>query len=157
MRGIAVHLERSAEALHIRYELEAPLDRLRLPAAGPFRPGEKLWQHTCFEIFVSPGMPAYREFNFSPSGEWAAYSFSQYRDGEPVSGGVDSLAARIRPDHLEIEAAIRCPKGNLKVALSAVIEDREGPLSYWALRHPPGNPDFHHPDGFVLPLDEIRN
>jgi hypothetical protein len=28
-----------------------------------------------------------------------------------------------------------------------------GALSYWALRHPPGKPDFHHPAGFALELD----
>ena len=25
--------------------------------------------------------PAYREFNFSPSGEWAVYDFRSYRNG----------------------------------------------------------------------------
>ena len=33
------------------------------------------------------------------------------------------------------------------------IEDEAGALSYWALRHPPGKPDFHHPAGFALELD----
>jgi len=37
-----------------------------------------------------------------------------------------------------------------RVALASVIEAGDGTLSYWALRHPPGKPDFHHPDGFVL-------
>ena len=39
---------------------------------------------------------------------------------------------------------------DLKLALTAVVEDGSGRLSYWALRHAPGKPDFHHPDGFVL-------
>jgi hypothetical protein len=157
VRGIAVDLERSTDALRVRYELEAPFDRLRIPATRAFRPGEKLWQHTCFEIFLSPRMPAYREFNFSPSREWAAYSFSRYREGEPASGGVEDLAVTMSGDVLTVEATIRCAKDRLKVALSAVIEDREGSLSYWALRHPPGKPDFHHRDGFALELDEIRD
>jgi hypothetical protein len=38
----------------------------------------------------------------------------------------------------------------LRIALAAVIEDENGRLSYWGLRHPPGKPDFHHPDGFAL-------
>ncbi len=41
---------------------------------------------------------------------------------------------------------------SLELALSAVIEQRDGGLSYWALRHAPGQPDFHHPDGFALTL-----
>ena len=47
--------------------------------------------------------------------------------------------------------------GKLKLGLSAVIEGADGGLSYWALRHPPGKPDFHHPEAFVLELDEIRH
>ncbi len=40
-----------------------------------------------------------------------------------------------------------------KLALSAVIEETDGTKSYWALRHPPGAPDFHHPDCFALTLE----
>ena len=152
-----MQLERSAAALSVCYELEADLDRLRIPEAGPFRPGEKLWQHTCFEIFVSSRMPAYQEFNFSPSGEWAAYSFRRYREGGPACGGVGRLAASKTENGLSVEAGIACAPGDLKVALSAVIEDRDGVLSYWALKHPPGKPDFHHPEGFALELHEIRD
>jgi len=43
------------------------------------------------------------------------------------------------------------------LAVSAVVEDRDGVLSYWALRHPPGEPDFHHPGAFTLQLDEARH
>ena len=39
---------------------------------------------------------------------------------------------------------------HLRVAMAAVIEDDTGGLSYWGLRHPPGKPDFHHPNGFAL-------
>ncbi|HEY0337828.1 MAG TPA: hypothetical protein VGC70_10865, partial [Burkholderiales bacterium] len=45
----------------------------------------------------------------------------------------------------------------LTLAVSAVIEARDGSLSYWALKHPPGKPDFHCSDAFVLGLDEIRD
>ena len=35
-----------------------------------------------FELFVgSPTGAAYEEYNFSPSGEWAAYGFARYRNG----------------------------------------------------------------------------
>ena len=40
----------------------------------------------------------------------------------------------------------------LRLGLSAVIEDDSGKLSYWALKHPSGKPDFHHPDTFVLEI-----
>jgi len=145
------------------YALKADLTHLRIPPPRPPRKADRLWQHTCFEAFVSTNdKPAYYEFNFAPSGEWAAYSFQGYRDGCPFEG--DRLAPRIsvsntadrfdlhaivRLDHLPTIASHAC----LLFALSAVIEDQSGKLSYWALRHPPGKPDFHHPDSFALKLD----
>jgi hypothetical protein len=36
-----------------------------------------------------------------------------------------------------------------------VIESADGSISYWALRHPAGRPDFHHLDGFALLLDAV--
>lgn|GEM_PF-5239716 len=41
----------------------------------------------------------------------------------------------------------------LHLNLAAVIEEKSGTKSYWALAHPPeGPPDFHHPSCFVLEL-----
>jgi hypothetical protein len=61
------------------------------------------------------------------------------------SGDRLELDAEIRPDHL--------PAGrSLRLGLSAVLEDADGVLSYWALRHPPGKPDFHHTDTFAMQL-----
>ncbi len=68
--------------------------------------------------------------------------------------------SRRADEQLELDALIRleclplaplCAR--LQLALSAVIEDKQGVLSYWALTHPPGKPDFHHPDAFVLELE----
>jgi hypothetical protein len=42
------------------------------------------------------------------------------------------------------------------LGLSAVIEENDGRISYWALAHPPGKPDFHHPDCFALELPAAR-
>jgi hypothetical protein len=36
-----------------------------------------------------------------------------------------------------------------RLGLSALIEDTSGSKSCWALAHPPGKPDFHHPDCFA--------
>jgi len=39
-----------------------------------------------------------------------------------------------------------------EVGISAVIEELDGTKSYWALAHPPGAPDFHHPTCFAATL-----
>ena len=53
----------------------------------------------------------------------------------------------------EINLEPQVSNRSLRLGLSAVIEATDGSLSYWALRHPPGKPDFHHIDAFDLQLD----
>jgi len=69
------------------------------------------------------------------------------------------LQVRRNSDALELAATVHlaglaplCSAPALRVALAAVIEEENGRLAYWALRHAPGSPDFHHPDGFILEL-----
>jgi hypothetical protein len=142
------------DALTVRYRIEGDLARLRIPAARPPAVGERLWQHTCCEIFVArAGEHAYREFNFSPSGEWAGYAFRGYRDGGPCSASDPRIAVRRAGDTLELSATIAVERGRLRLALSAVIEAEDGTLSYWALEHPAARPDFHHPAAFALEIE----
>ena len=137
--------------LALRYRIEGDLDRLRIPPPRVPAPGERLWQHLCCEVFVArAAASAYREFNFSPSGEWAAYAFERYREGGPLGVPDPGIAVHTDAAGLELSATIAVEQALLRVALCAVIEERDGTLSYWALRHPSSRPDFHHPDGFAL-------
>lgn len=147
-------ISRDRASLQVSYTLRGDIARLRIPSPKPPRFAEKLWQHTCCEVFVSAkGADGYREFNLSPSGEWAAYAFERYRKGAPVDE-TPQIAVRQQEDSLELTARVPLSeKGTLKVGLSAVIEDDAGALSYWALRHAPGKPDFHHRDAFALELE----
>jgi hypothetical protein len=166
-RGDAVHsidarvARARGGALIAAYTIKGDLARLRIPPLRPPRFAERLWQHCCCEIFIArKGMPAYHEFNFSPSGEWAAYAFARYREPGLLTSRPPEpqIAVRRSDDTLELEAQVRHdPGGKLSIGLSVVVEDIEGAFSYWALRHPPGKPDFHHRDAFALELDEVRN
>ena len=119
---------------------------------------DSLWATTCCEIFLKlKGGDTYFEFNFSPSSEWAAYQFAHYRDGmRDLDMVVEPHIQRgLEEDNFLVEVDLDIsdiPQGELKVALSAVIEETDGTKSYWALQHPPGPPDFHHPDCFALTL-----
>jgi hypothetical protein len=153
---------RQGRALKIVYALNGAVDRLRVPPRRSARRTHDLWQHTCFELFIAAQNDAeYYEFNFSPSGEWAAYGFRNYRDG----GAIDSddlepnIAVQQSAETLELSAVLRAdrlsgivPEIRLSLGLSAVIEDLDESLSYWALKHPFGKPDFHHPDSFAFEL-----
>ena len=71
--------------LRITYLVKGDIRTLKIPAKCSSRRVDRLWEHTCFEAFIrADGDPSYYEFNFSPSGEWAAYSFRGYRDGGPI-------------------------------------------------------------------------
>lgn len=148
----------------VTYLLEGNLGRLRIAPPRAGRRAGKLWEHTCCEIFIGrKALPAYHEFNLAPSGEWAAYAFTGYRDGVPLADEEldPRIAVRRAAGQLEIEARIRLDRlgygGSLAIGLSAVVEDENGALSYWALSHPPGKPDFHHREAFALQLDEARH
>jgi hypothetical protein len=159
VRGIeAVATLAPGVMLTLAFGLEGELSRLRIPEPRPPRRTSGLWRHTCFEVFVMEEEgPGYREFNFSPSGEWAAYVFRGYRDGAELEiKRPPELVVRRSVNRLEMEAQIfqeLLPAGRpLRLGLSAVVEEVDGVLSYWALRQPPGRPDFHHTDAFALQL-----
>jgi hypothetical protein len=141
------------DRLTVSYAIEGDLDRVRIPSPRPPQRAERLWQHTCCEIFVArKGSPAYHEFNFSPSGEWAAYAFKRYREGEALDAPDPGISVRKTAGKLELEAVVPAATAAILVGLSAVIEENDGRLSYWALRHAPGKPDFHHREAFALEL-----
>ncbi|MDD5390311.1 MAG: DOMON-like domain-containing protein [Gallionellaceae bacterium] len=157
LRGIRVNAELATEGLSLRYRLAAGQAHLVIPDTATPERVEGLWRHTCFEAFVmGAGTSAYREFNFSPSGAWQAYGFHAYRQGEALAEATAPRIERGTETELDLRvflpAQVLPPGPRLRLGLSAVIEAVDGSLSYWALRHPPGRPDFHHSDCFALEL-----
>ena len=166
VNGIEVRVTAGSGTLRLRYRLHGDLRRIRVPPASRAGRADGLWVHTCFEVFVHAGTaPRYLELNFSPSGQWAAYRFSGYRDGgqtfeleEPPRIAVRCEGGAGRDGVLELEASVRFAMltstvgRKLHLGLCAVVEDDAGGLSYWALRHAAGRPDFHHPETFALEL-----
>ena len=158
VREIRVAAARDADGgLSVHYRLEGALDALRIPAGE--LPVERLWAHTCFELFVlAEGGEAYREFNFSPGGQWMRFDFSGYRariDSPAMPTPTPGLDWQRSGDALTLVATLPAPAlpaGALRLGLTAVVEHADGSHRYWALGHPPGKPDFHHRDGFALAL-----
>jgi hypothetical protein len=160
VRSLAVQLRaEEPDILVFQYSLVADMSRVRVPLSGAGARADALWKHTCFEAFVGArDGPGYHEFNFSPSGDWAVYRFSAYREAmSPAEiGRAPEISVRRRDDGLVLVSAVRIGHladldvRHLRVALAAVIEDENGGLSYWGLQHPPGKPDFHHANGFTL-------
>jgi hypothetical protein len=101
----------------------------------------------------------YREFNFSPSGQWAAYAFTGYRERDAtfVPTAEPQLAFSLLADGFELRATLPAtllPLDNsLRIGLTAVIEAADGSKSYWALAHRAIQPDFHLRQSFRLTLN----
>lgn len=150
--------------LRLAFRLEGTMPGLRVPGRSPPVRADGLWQHTCFEAFLRAGAgPGYVELNFAPSGAWAAYRFTGRREGMTAPGLPAPPAAHWRCDEsglalnatVPLDALLPGPFATLWIGLAAVIEDRSGTITHWALRHPADRPDFHHPEGFVLALPGV--
>jgi hypothetical protein len=133
-------------------------DRLVLPAFAGRGRADGLWRTTCFELFVRSGAgEGYAEFNLSPSERWAAYDFTGYRDGmserlcprDPVCSPRGGRTVLIFDTAIPAAALPPLP---WHYGLSAVIEEEGGHMSFWAIAHPPGPPDFHSPACFAAQL-----
>jgi hypothetical protein len=155
--GIHVDVERTdSGALRLRYTLSGDLTALRIAPPGSGKRQDALWRHTCCEAFLlGADGRAYREFNFSPAGDWQAYDFHAYRAGGGLADVNRPIIVRTEsPGQLQIDVELSAAAGMTgnRLGLSAVLETGAGHLSYWALRHAPGQPDFHHTDAFALEL-----
>jgi hypothetical protein len=160
--SISVGAERAGHDLLLNYRLFG-IDVIKMPPARICLRTDGLWRHTCFEAFLrGPLGEGYLELNLSPSTEWAAYRFSGYRAG---MANADEIAPEISVSHLaeslELNARVNlaatadfADAASWHVGIAAVAEEANGQLSYWALAHPPGKPDFHHRDGFALALSQ---
>jgi len=143
-----------------RFEVVGDLGALVIPATGAPARVDGLWRHTCFEVFVARrDAPEYLEFNFAPSGEWAAYAFERYRvPAPPPPIPAPAIRAESAVGRLSVTALLgpgSWPDPDVRtldVGLAAVLEARDGTLAYFALGHPGERPDFHDRRAFALTL-----
>ncbi|HWK41501.1 MAG TPA: DOMON-like domain-containing protein [Croceibacterium sp.] len=148
---------RDATWLRVRWRIEGA-GQLVVPSFAGRGRADELWRTTCFELFLQPaGGAAYCEFNLSPSARWNAYDFDSYRAG-----------MRERPFPREPECTLRqgstfaifdaaipvagLPDADCAMGLCAVVEEQGGTISYWALTHEDGRPDFHSAACFTASL-----
>lgn len=141
---------------NIWFGIGGSADAFAIPETEEPARKDGLWKATCLEAFFRPaGEQRYQEWNFAPSGDWAAYDFTGYRDGmsesqvgaPPYIRMEDNLTWWTLGATVAVDAATKW-----ELALSAVLEEKDGSKSYWALAHPSAEPDFHHPDCFVARL-----
>jgi hypothetical protein len=163
VRQIEVDITRPRpNRLELSYIVTGTMSEILMPPVVATERSDGLWQHTCFEAFVRASPEAgYYEFNVAPSTHWAAYRFGGYRSGMRAASEIDAPRIEVQsgPQSCTLRAALDlralpdlARQASWQLGLSALIEDTSGRMSYWALAHPPGKPDFHHADCFALEL-----
>ncbi len=146
IEAVSASIEPTEGGCRARFALRGDIGAIKVPGHTHPEREDNLWKTTCFEIFWQPAKGAYyREFNLSPSSKWACYDFDGFRLNSrdaPVES--ISIACSATGDELVLEASIasRLPLP-AKVALNAIVEDRQGNIQFWALDFPEGKPEFH--------------
>ena len=140
----------------MRFRFDGSVAGLLIPQPSQPQRTDELWRHFCGELFVLTPDGSYTEFNFSPSGCWAAYAFDGYRSGmHPLALPRDPrVICRSSGEQLELDVMLTVPAAllgapSLRFALCAMVEEVDGVLSCWAVKHVGERPDFHHPAGFA--------
>lgn len=146
IRAVTASVTATDKGCEAEFVLDGHIPAIIVPPQATPERRDNLWQTTCFEIFWQPlGAKSYREFNLSPSGQWAAYDFDSFREGMR-DAPVEAVAITCSHDaaglvlRARIAADLPAPA---QVALNAVIEHADSSKQYWALAFPPGKPEFH--------------
>ena len=145
--------------IELVYRVTGAIEVLKI--ADPAIPDrvDGLWKNTCFELFVGNSEDkSYLEYNFAPSGQWAAYAFTGYREGmTDLACAPPQINCTAGEGIFEMTVTVDLPESlrmvDVMAGFSAVIADNGGRIAYWALAHPPGKADFHHKDCFALQLE----
>ena len=142
--SVDAELERLESGAVAIFRLLGDIARLVVPAPAAPVGSDNLWRTTCFELFVSGEGNSYREYNFSPSGQWAAYQFDDYRAGmRDIPADIECELFQEK-NELQLSVKIRGEFPNpAHVGLTAVVEETDGAIRYWSTAFAPGKPDFH--------------
>ena len=156
--SIDSELNITKESVFISYKLQGLLNTIDMGVGVPKHARViKLWEKTCFELFIKDDQDSYLEFNFSPDFEWNCFYFekkgdklTEYKKMELVKFDIlfsnevvhiiVELQKKMFPDHFF--------EGKLAAGITSVLKEKNGNLSYWALSHNDTRPNFHHFDSF---------
>ncbi|MFB2978640.1 DOMON-like domain-containing protein [Microseira sp. BLCC-F43] len=158
---IAGDIARNSNKIAIRYEVTGELKEIAIspPSNTPARQ-QQLWEETCFEFFLGiKNSEEYWEFNLSPAGHWNVYHFDAYRQGmeEEVAFKTLPFTFENQADRLTLALDVDLDKivaeeELLDVAITTVIKQKNGEITYWALTHRGAEADFHLRESFVMEL-----
>ncbi|MGB3636343.1 MAG: DOMON-like domain-containing protein [Rivularia sp. (in: cyanobacteria)] len=159
---ITSEITRDNHIINFRYEIKSDLNKLEVPdIADSEARKDELWKTTCFELFIGiENSSRYWEFNLSPSGDWNVYRFDNYRQGMQEEILVESLNISIYRGCRDLLVGVdkfdlrnlTSSLCNFNVSIATVVKEKNGNISYWALKHCGEEADFHLRDSFVFDM-----
>lgn len=144
-------MHQKTQMISLSFTVSGKTEDINLPPPlDQHRREDKLWQSTCFELFISQNdRPGYYELNFSPSANWQSYYFSQYRTDRHEAQDLTLLKSQVSNEpnklHINLELAFvsrNIDTRHLNFGVSAILHDQSGDYHYYSLGHPP-KADFH--------------
>jgi hypothetical protein len=145
------------DSLFISYKLTGDIEKIELGREPRHERVIKLWEKTCFELFIKNNRDEYMEFNFSPVFEWNAFFFPKKGEALTEWKKMDSVKFDIL-DSLDVfEVIVEINKKKFpenffegcQAGITTVIKEKTGNLSYWALSHHDQRPNFHNFKSFT--------
>jgi len=150
---------RQENLLSIHYSVKGDIENILLPAPSSHTRKDDLWKATCFEFFIAvQDQPQYWEFNMSPSSEWNVYHMDAYRRmGFREEASIRQLPFEFKQtdEDLSLDLSIDLLplihlEQKIQLAITAIIQTRDGHETYWAIAHPGRQADFHLRESFVI-------
>lgn len=152
-------LNQTHDSIFISYKLQGALGSLDLGTDTPKHARVmKLWEKTCFELFIKNVHDSYIEFNFSPEFEWNCFYFAKRGEALNEYPKMDLVKFDILLSLEVVHVIVEIDKkkfpdafltGELSIGISSVIKDKSAHLSYWALSHKDSRPNFHDFRSFI--------
>lgn len=167
--SLSVNIDRefcnSNDMLILEYTLQGDIHSIALPVAGSTSiRADRLWEHTCFEAFISPeGENKYWELNVSPTGDWNFYAFEDYRVAQKAELRIPSIQSEVLENsavsyrhRISLNLSTLQPDIHhdtaIHLGITTVIEKQNGEKSYWAIQHDGKVADFHIRKSFSLKI-----
>lgn len=158
---LSVKVDRRGNFWALKYEMTGAIESILM--AEPEVPTRRtwLWETTCFEYFFGvPGQDLYWEVNLSTAGHWNIFRLDNYRSGFREEISIETLDVLIDRSGFSLEteldlSLLGLEDSEIELSVTAVIEDKLGAMSYWAVCHGGIEADFHLRNSFVIRMNAV--
>jgi hypothetical protein len=158
---LSVTVDRRGNFLILRYEMAGTIESILMAEREYPTRQIGLWETTCFECFFGvPGQDLYWEVNLSTAGHWNIFRLDGYRSGLREELAIEELTVLIDRSAFSLEteldlSLLGLETFELELSVTAVIADKLGGVSYWAVCHGGIEADFHLRDSFVIRINLV--